>query len=196
MFKAINGGQLPTIGSKYSACVDVYVNEDVTIGAGETKLVGLGIAIDEDFIKHKIATSLGFEKWFGGNSERAKHLKFRINDFLSSHYLLLEPRSSLRSKGLIAETGIIDIDYKDEIKIILHNPIKTSEILNYIRFAQGLGEESQIETEYEIKKGDRIAQIALMEHKSYLFGIESDAERTGGFGRVMKKKISFTPVTI
>ena len=48
MFKQINGGKLPQRAKKYSASFDVYANEDVVIGAGETKLVGLGIAIDTE----------------------------------------------------------------------------------------------------------------------------------------------------
>jgi len=35
---------------------------------------------------------------------------------------------------------------------------------------------------YTIKKGDKIGQITLLEHKGYLMGIESDVERDGGFG--------------
>jgi hypothetical protein len=51
MLKTINGGKMPTKGSKYSACVDLYANEDVCIGAGETKIVGLGVCIDIDSIR-------------------------------------------------------------------------------------------------------------------------------------------------
>ena len=55
MFKKVTEDAiLPTRGSKYSACVDVYANEDVTIEAGETTLVGLGIAIDELKIRETI----------------------------------------------------------------------------------------------------------------------------------------------
>ena len=177
MFKTINDGKLPTRGSKYSAFVDLYANEDVTIGAGETKLVGLGIKIDfNEFWDDYVDANL-FDK-----SEY--QLKRYRHNFQKNHYLQLMINDSLATKGLMLNGGIkiFNLDYKDEIKIILHNPIKTSEILNYIRFAQGLGEESQIETEYEIKKGDRIAQIALKEHKSYLFNIDSDDKRNGGFG--------------
>lgn len=39
MFKTVLDGKLPTRGSKYSACVDLYAREDVVIGAGETKLI-------------------------------------------------------------------------------------------------------------------------------------------------------------
>ena len=33
-----------------------------------------------------------------------------------------------------------------------------------------------------MKKGDKIAQCTLLEHKSYLFGIESEEVRVGGIG--------------
>jgi len=47
----------------------------------------------------------------------------KIENFKLSHYLELHPRSSLRAKKLIAGVGVIDLDYKDEIKIIIHNPV-------------------------------------------------------------------------
>ena len=53
------------------------------------------------------------------------------------------------------------LDYQDEIKIRLHNPNNDK---------------------YHIVKGNRIAQITLLEHKSYLFGIDTEDERVGGFG--------------
>lgn len=36
----------PTLVTKYSAGVDLYAKEDVVIGAGETKIVNLGVKID------------------------------------------------------------------------------------------------------------------------------------------------------
>lgn len=38
MFKSLNGGVFPQRATKYSAGFDVFSNEDVTIGAGETKV--------------------------------------------------------------------------------------------------------------------------------------------------------------
>ena len=37
-------------------------------------------------------------------------------------------------------------------------------------------------TSFKIDKGDKVAQIMLCEHKTHLFGIETEAERKGGFG--------------
>lgn len=35
MFKTVNGSTMPTRGTEFSACVDLYANADVTIGAGK-----------------------------------------------------------------------------------------------------------------------------------------------------------------
>ena len=69
-----------------------------------------------------------------------------------------------------------------EIKIAIHNPVLDIDE-NGIRFGvSSYDDEESVSPRYEIKKGDRIAQITLLEHKSHLFGIESDKERKGGFG--------------
>lgn len=212
MLKVINGGIAPTRGSKYSAAIDLYSNENVTIGAGETKIIPLGVCLDED----------NFPIYVANNKHKL--------------YLQLEPRSSLRTKGLIAGTGVIDIDYKDEIGIIIHNPICSvgARYLNHseewcpkcgqfqINDDDGVYLESEIGSVYcpdcdtdftyvknflptppdfpydcekewintsfeesksfQISKGDKIAQIMLCEHKTYLLGIESQEERQGGYG--------------
>ena len=60
MFKTINGGILPKRFSKYSAGFDVCSNEDIVIVAGETKLIGLGIAID----LQKYYECFNLSKWY------------------------------------------------------------------------------------------------------------------------------------
>lgn len=156
MLKVINGGKEPTKGSKYSACVDLYANEDVTIGAGETKIIPLGVCLDED----------NFPIYVANNKHKL--------------YLQLEPRSSLRAKGLIADTGIIDIDFKNEIGIIIHNPFKDEDCVRH--HLNLIGENHINRYSYKINKGDRIAQIMLCEHKTWLMEINSDNERIGGYG--------------
>ena len=157
MFKTVNDGRLPTRGTKYSACVDLYANEDVTIGARHIELIPLGVAIDQEFLKVKFIEGVAQEDM----QEAMQEYDF----FMSGHYLQLMLRSSLSKELIIANgVGIIDIDYPDEIMIRLHNPSKYA--LSPVR----------------IKKGDRIAQITLIAHRSYLFDIQSEAERTGGFG--------------
>ena len=114
MLKTINGGKQPTRASKYSAFVDLYANEDITIGAGETVKVGLGVKINRNCLEGIAVAHYAM----GLHSHRYAEM---LDKFKRRHYLQLEPQSSLRAKGLIAGTGIIDIDYEDEIKIILHN---------------------------------------------------------------------------
>ena len=152
MFKVLDEVCQPTRATKYSAMVDLYAREDVIIGAGETKIVPLGVKIDKGSIKDSL------EDW--------EH----IGGFMESHYLELHPRSSLRAKGLIIGVGVIDLDYPDEIGLIVNNPIRAC------------GEWGHYEYNHIINKGDKIAQCTLMEHKGYLLGIESDVKRSGGFG--------------
>lgn len=187
MFKVLMDGCTPTRATKYSACIDLYSSEDVVIGAGETAKVRLGVCIDIENLLEKIPSVLDMKKWykrcFDADATKVtiddsvKHLK---EEFLKSHYLQLEPRSSLRAKGLIAGAGIIDLDYKDEIMIILHNPVQLH------RFVQNCENRTVLafddDVEFKISKGEKIAQIMLCEHKSWLLGYESETERTGGFG--------------
>ena len=193
MFKKVREDAiLPTRGSKYSACVDVYANEDVTIGAGETNLVGLGIAIDELKIRETIyQKALPF-----GDCQRERDENLKIfNEFLKSHYIQLMLRSSLSVKGLMLANGVgvIDLDFADEIKMNIHNPISWSCNATDGTYEDNLTLEhihsgADNKVEYVIKKGDRIGQLILLEHKSSLFGIESEDERNGGFGSTDKKE--------
>ena len=149
MFKSINGGQLPQRATKYSAGFDVFANEDAVIGAGETKIVSLGIALDD--------------LWMDQKQEFYKE----------QYYLALHIRSSLRAKGLTSlGTGIIDMDYRDEIKMVIHTPINS--LHHHIP-------EIPI---YTIKKGDKIGQLILCRHEGWLLPSEytKDVERDGGFG--------------
>ena len=177
MFKTINGGQLPTRGSKHSACVDLHAREDIEIGAGETKLIPLGVCIDLDLI---------WKVEFGIDSDMSeKHKNRHKNLFKDSHYLQLMLRSSLSKHLIIANgVGIIDMDYEGEIMIRIHNPVCEHDFNIQVEF----GENCYDGSSYEIKKGDRVAQITLLEHKSYLFSIDTEDERTGGFGSTNKKE--------
>jgi dUTPase len=108
---------------------------------------------------------------------KVKYFGSRLKYFIRKHYLQLMLRSGLGKKGLIVPNGvgIIDLDYQDEIMMIVHNPV------NDIQNFQGGIAEIYPSTFY-INKGDRVGQIMLLEHKSFMFGIESDAVRSGGFG--------------
>lgn len=186
MFKVLDPICEPKRATKYSAAVDLFAREDVIIGAGETKIVPLGVKIDLD--------TFMFEDFNQLPLEFALDVQINsIQKFLSSHYIAIFIRSSLALKGLIIPNGqrVIDLDYPDEIGLILHYPIN----YNQVEFvgcqeANYDGGDRQIPDDYllKISKGDKIAQAMLMEHKSYLMGYESDAVRDGGFGSSGEKR--------
>ena len=175
MFKVLVEGCEPTKGSRFSAAVDLYASEDVVIGAGETAMVGLGVCIDEEKLYSMIFAhypDLDYE-----------YTNEAIEQFMHSHYLQLEHRSSLRVSGLVAGTGIIDLDYKNEIKIIIHNPVKAPK---YSADVFGTAYDMTDYKPLKLSKGQKIAQILLKEHKTYLMGIETSTTRNGGFGSTGK----------
>jgi len=194
MFKAVNGGKLPMKGSEFSACVDLYSRKNVVIGAGETVLVPLGVSIDLDKLKQ--ISDKDMENTFGMSFDEIPKIDgdegdIYFDNFLKSHQLNLHIRSSMSAKhGLIIAngTGVIDMDYDGEIIICLHKPwdgeYANQDFLNQHGFLKC----DAIKKKYTIKKGDRIAQISLSEHKSYLFDIETTDKRIGGFGSTDDQK--------
>lgn len=172
MLKVLDEICKPTKGSKYSAAIDLYARDYIIIGAGETVKVPLGVCIDEKLMYNLTNSYLQREPIIDD-----------FDRFKDSHYLQLEPRSSLRAKGLIAGTGIIDLDYKDEIMIILHNPIEAP---RYLADAGGMAFDMTSYEPFKISKGDKIAQILLKEHKTYLMGVDTEDERVGGLGSTGK----------
>ena len=201
MFKSINGGQLPQRATKYSAGFDVYSNEDVVIGAGETKLVGLGIALDDYEIWETMNYALNNTRL----NEIVKHPMYGLateedmSIFLQEHYFALHIRSSLRAKGLTSlGTGIIDMDfvYPNEIKMVIHNPVAKHELASIVSKIDMAIENRNSKdnlkiiynlsplSKYEIKKGDKIGQLILCRHEGWLLPSEytKDEERMGGFG--------------
>jgi len=143
MFQSVNGGILPKRQTKYSAGYDVYSNEKIMLNPHETKLISLGIKLDQ--------------KWLEKNTNEK---------FKEENYIGLYIRSSLALKGLMLgnSIGIIDIDYPEEIKLIVYNTSKLA---------------------YTINRGDRIAQLILQPHNGikYLNSMYSTQNRrNSGFG--------------
>ena len=170
MFKSVNGGILPKRFTKYSCGFDVYANEDKVIAAGQTELIGLGIAIDLEQIKGRFIGA-----YLSDNEADEYFDEHAFTEFKERHYFELHIRSSLRAKGLTSlGTGVIDMDFDQEIKMVINNPITDP-------FAW-LGVDDQ--SEYAINKGDKIGQLILLQHAGYLMPDEYtlDNERTGGFG--------------
>lgn len=185
MFKVLDNVCTPVRGTKYSAYVDLFAREDIVIGAGETKIVKLGVKLDLE----KLELSLyGFL-----HDDEKKEL---IDSLLKSHYLEVALRSSLGVKGLIISNGIgiIDLDYPDEIGLIVHNPYKREEAMNLIRLSENKEEIKEFNCDFKISKGDKVAQCTLKEHKGYLMGYESEVLRTGGFGSTDKKEVHTSSV--
>ena len=112
MLKTLWGGKEPTKGSKYSAAIDLYAQDDFIMEVGETRIIPLGICIDEGKLKPKHF----FKQYRDYNPDLIDSMieidEDRYDKFMKSHYLQLEPRSSIRAKGIISCSGIIDIDYK------------------------------------------------------------------------------------
>ncbi len=188
MLKVIEGGTPPKIKTKYSSSADLCSRVDIVIGAGETKIIPLGVKIDLDtFIKEN---SKLFEMNFYESDEAGDdgtHYGIcgeKVDEFLKSHFLELKIRSSLALKGLIVANGVgeIDIDYPDEIGLIVHNPLLSKQYVQNGENYTVLVDDD--DNEYEIKAGERVAQIKLMEHKNYLMPdrFRNEDIRTGGFG--------------
>jgi len=169
MFEILDPTCTPERATEFSSCVDLFAREDVIIVAGCTEIVPLGVKIDRTFIYDMFSSHDG-----------------DTNMFLKSHCLELKGRSSLPiKKGLIVANGVgeIDLDYPGELGILLHNPIV--DMVSNPMGTLPLGKDKV--PHCHIKKGDKIAQIKLVEHKSYLMGYESDTVRDGGFGSSDKK---------
>jgi dUTP pyrophosphatase len=135
---------IPKAKTEYSAGYDCVSRVTVTLPANSTAIIPLGFSYDWEDLD-------GLEKVV-----------------MQDIFIQLELRSSLRAKGLLAGTGILDADYTDEVKLIVHN-------LNSEPFV--------------INKGDRVAQILIMEHQGHtLLGSKyrENKQRNGGLGSTNK----------
>lgn len=83
----------------------------------------------------------------------------RIQDAPSNYYLELHLRSSIRVKTNSESVGIVDSDFRDEIKVIFH-PKK----------------------DFVILKGDRIAQLIPKKIYDVMEADSIQSSRSGGFG--------------
>lgn len=184
MFEILDEVCTPKRGTKYSAYVDLFARETIIIGAGETVIVKLGVKLDLEKLKEDWIKKSGFV--FEPIEAKKTLIEFGFNHFLKSHYLEVALRSSLGAKGLIIANGIgiIDLDYPDEIGLIIHNPfnIEYEEIRREGRLCGEVDIIETIKEQFKIKKGDKVAQCTLKEHKGYLMGYETDVVRISGFG--------------
>ena len=197
MLKALYEHTTPKRATKYSAYTDLFSAEDVIIGASETKIVKLGVKLDMDFFESMFnPDKLDFKTAkVGGlySDDELRIQKHQLHNFLKSHYLEIALRSSLGVKGLIIANGIgiIDLDYPDEIGLIVHNPLQISS-QRYENLVSGgvryLNDSYVGNSVFQIKKGDKVAQCTIKEHKGYLMGYETETLRIGGFGSTDNKE--------
>lgn len=124
---------IPTIGSEYAACYDLYadIEADIIIWPNETKAIPTGLA------------------------------------FQPPHGYMLQilSRSGMASKGVYTIGGVLDEDYRGEVKVLLTN---------------------NSPTECHIHPHDRVAQMALRRYY-HIDIVETDAldltsRGDGGFG--------------
>ena len=172
MLKVIECGFEPVRSTKYSAYVDLFSAEDVSIGAGETKVIKLGVKLDLDEL---------YRSWYFYTEQNK--ISGSWDMYLRSHYLEVALRSSLAVKGLIIAngTGKVDLDYPGEIGLIVHNPINLNFICDYLA-----NNDYKKYSNFKIKKGDKVAQCTIAPHEGFLMGYESDVVRVSGFGSTGK----------
>ena len=179
MFKKLTPDAiLPKRQTLFSAGFDVFANEDKVIAAGQTELIGLGIAIDLEQIKGRFIGA-----YLSDNGADEYFDEHAFTEFKERHYFELHIRSSLRVKGLTSlGTGVIDMDFDQEIKMVMHNPV-TLEGYS-IDDGYRLCVPTSCDYSYKINKGDKIGQLILLPHAGYLIPSDYtlDNERAGGFG--------------
>ena len=125
--KLSSSATIPTYGSLGAAGLDLYANENSVIIAHTRAIVSTGIAIE----------------WYG----KSTNLDNQIEEIPSDYYLRLAPRSGLSVKNSIdIGAGVIDCDYRGEIKVCLIN---------------------NGENDFVINKGDRICQGILEKIKRF-----------------------------
>jgi dUTP pyrophosphatase len=153
-----DGAKIPTYANIGDGAVDLYAPMDFTIGPGETKIIPIDI---------KVALPYGYA-------------------------FLIHPRSGLSSKTKLRianSIGLIDSQYKGVIGVIVENiepPIKD---ITYKFDEQGQPILTSVlhGQSYTISKGDRFAQMRLVEvPTARFFQVESvngiGDDRGGGFG--------------
>ena len=152
------GAKIPQYANLGDGAVDLYAPEDFTIGPGETKIIPVDI---------KVALPYGYA-------------------------FLIHPRSGLSAKTKLRvanSVGLVDSQYKGVIGVILENVEPRIIDVSYEFDDKGRPIITSIEhgQSYSISKGERFAQMRLVEVPSVsFFQVESvdgiGDNRGGGFG--------------
>ncbi len=150
--------KVPTYAHDGDGAMDIYSPEEYTIKPGKTIIIQTGI---------KVALPFGYA-------------------------LLVQPRSglSVKTKFRVANTpGLIDSQYRGEIGVVIENIANPIEDIEYDFDSNGTPLIKSIlhGKSYTIEKGERIAQLRLVEVPTVSFyqvnKIDENTERSnGGFG--------------
>ena len=152
------GAKIPTYANLGDGAVDLYAPEDFTIGPGETKIIPVDI---------KVALPYGYA-------------------------FLIHPRSGLSAKTKLRvanSVGLVDSQYKGVIGVILENvePRIKDVIYEFDDNNRPVIKAIEHGQSYTISKGDRFAQMRLVEvPQASFFQVDSvdgiGDDRGGGFG--------------
>jgi len=125
LFKKLNQNAIvPNRGSPWSVGQDIYSCENVIIQPWSSACISTGIAIEP-------TKEYSTVEWS----------KSSYNDvFKPNFYIRVAPRSGLAMKNINVHAGVIDADYRGEIKVILFN---------------------HNDTPFSIEQGSKIAQLIV-----------------------------------
>lgn len=127
---------IPSSKNTSDAGLDFYAYKEDDVLPGSTTVVSTGIAVEMNIVPSFEFLRATFGPHLNFDNDIYKIMRtFFLANFKTK--MQIESRSGLASKGIHVEGGVIDQDYRGEIKIVLCNTSK------YI---------------YRINKGDRIAQ--------------------------------------
>lgn len=153
---------IPSVAKPGDLGYDIYAIEDVKLELGTPTVVRTGIAVQAD-------KPGGFS---GRNWEPLG--------------LLIRDRSSMAAKGVITSGGVIDAGYRGEIKVIMTYTDSRTFLPKLLDFLTFPGWGRPVNPVYEIKSGDKIAQMIPIEvHTGGVYqvdGFEATERGADGFG--------------
>jgi dUTP pyrophosphatase len=161
-------GRLPTRGSAFAAGYDIYASKDTIVPARGKVLVDtdISMAVPAGTCMSSLPSTLIPLTYQLSIETRQLNLWIYANHVEFGTDGRIAPRSGLASKHMIdTGAGVIDADYRGQVKVLLFN---------------------HGEKDFEVKEGDRVAQLVLeriytpdvMEVQE----LEESVRGAGGFG--------------
>lgn len=128
------------------------------------------------------------DNWILPNSTIMVSTGLKLADCPSNVYLRIAPRSSLAMKGIQVFAGVVDSDYRGEIKVILSMGSENS--MDLIRPSNPpAGFDCLAVGKLLLKKGSKICQLIPERHENTLMPLFMDSDEVsetergeGGFG--------------